>query len=204
MANITAVIVPKFATSLHILENIYVHILERNPFSVQSAIKDSVRNGAWKFTRWIVTISLRCEIIFLFLSQFWNCGFTSTHRRIRSVIKNSVRNETWKFTGWRVTISLRCEFIFLFLKQNMCCGYSKQPSQWDGCFEHPKQMFKLMDKLFAIYAYFCIWTYGLCQRKRDGPFPCSVYGRYKLNIKFWLFPCDGNSGKLCLTWIHGS
>ena len=28
----------------------------------------------------------------------------------------------------------------------MCCGYSKEPSQWDGSFEHPKHMFKVIDK----------------------------------------------------------
>ena len=36
--------------------------------------------------------------------------------------------------------------IFLFLNQNICCGYSKEPSQRDGSFEHPKDMFRLMDK----------------------------------------------------------
>ena len=28
----------------------------------------------------------------------------------------------------------------------MCCGYLKEPSQWDGSFEHPKHTFKLMDR----------------------------------------------------------
>ena len=28
----------------------------------------------------------------------------------------------------------------------MCCGYAKEPSHLDGSFEHPKHMFKLMDK----------------------------------------------------------
>ena len=36
--------------------------------------------------------------------------------------------------------------IFLFLNKNICCGYSKEPSQWDGSFEHPKHMLKLMGK----------------------------------------------------------
>ena len=36
--------------------------------------------------------------------------------------------------------------IFLFLNRNICCGYSKERSQWDSSFEHPKQIFKLMDK----------------------------------------------------------
>ena len=41
--------------------------------------------------------------------------------------------------------------IFLFLNQNICCGYSKEPSQRDGSFEHPKHMLKLMGKkIFTI------------------------------------------------------
>ena len=41
--------------------------------------------------------------------------------------------------------------IFLFLNQNICCGYSKEPSQWDGSFEQPKHMLKLMGKkIFTI------------------------------------------------------
>ena len=38
------------------------------------------------------------------------------------------------------------KLFFSFLNQNICCGYSKEPSQWDGSFEHPKHIFKLMDK----------------------------------------------------------
>ena len=34
----------------------------------------------------------------------------------------------------------------LLLIQNICCGYSKEPSQWDSSFEHPKHMFKFMGK----------------------------------------------------------
>ena len=36
--------------------------------------------------------------------------------------------------------------IFLFLNQNICCGYSKELSQGDGSFEHPKHMLKRMGK----------------------------------------------------------
>ena len=40
---------------------------------------------------------------------------------------------------------------FLILNQNICCGYSKEPSQGDGSFEHPKHMLKLMGKkIFTI------------------------------------------------------
>ena len=51
--------------------------------------------------------------------------------------------------------------IFLFLNQNICCGYSKEPSQWDGSFEHPKHMLKLMGKkIFTVlhWIFLFIWT----------------------------------------------
>ena len=38
------------------------------------------------------------------------------------------------------------KYFFLFLDQNICCGYSKEPSQWDGSFEHPKYMINFMGK----------------------------------------------------------
>ena len=38
------------------------------------------------------------------------------------------------------------KLFILFLNQNICCGYSKEPSHWDASFEHPKHMFKLIDK----------------------------------------------------------
>ena len=55
------------------------------------------------------------------------------------------------------------KIIILFLNHNICCGYSKEPSQWDGSFERPKQMLKLMYKtIFTILRWkFCpIWTYA--------------------------------------------
>ena len=56
----------------------------------------------------------------------------------------------------RLNIRMRNKKIFfVFLNQNICCGYSKEPSQGDGSFEHPKHMFKPMDKKF--YAnFFCL------------------------------------------------
>ena len=40
----------------------------------------------------------------------------------------------------------------LFLIQNICCGYSK-----DGSFEHPKHMFKLIEKkIIQLYANFLL------------------------------------------------
>ena len=57
------------------------------------------------------------------------------------------------FRGSRVEISssivllsglqlrVRTGIFSLFLIQNICCGYSKELSQRDGSFEHPKHMF---------------------------------------------------------------
>ena len=42
------------------------------------------------------------------------------------------------------------KLIFLFLNQNIGCGYSKEPSQLDSSFEHPKHMLKLMGKKIFI------------------------------------------------------
>ena len=43
------------------------------------------------------------------------------------------------------------KIVFLFLNRNICCGYSKELSQWDGSFERPKHMWKLMGKkIFTI------------------------------------------------------
>ena len=52
---------------------------------------------------------------------------------------------------------------FIFFNQNIC-WYTKEPSHWDGSFEHPKQMLKLMNKeMFMILNSKClpIWTYGI-------------------------------------------
>ena len=37
-------------------------------------------------------------------------------------------------------------FLISQPKHMICCGYSKEQSQGDGSFEHPKHMFKLMGK----------------------------------------------------------
>ena len=56
------------------------------------------------------------------------------------------------------------KLVFSFLNQNICCGYSKEPSQWDGSFEHPKHIIKLMGKdINAILGALTIliWTYAI-------------------------------------------
>ena len=43
-----------------------------------------------------------------------------------------------------------CSVVCAFVVRTPC-GYSKEPSQWDGSFEHPKHMLKLMGKrIFTI------------------------------------------------------
>ena len=45
----------------------------------------------------------------------------------------------------------------------MCCGNSKEPCQWDGSFEQPKHMIKLMGKEINVIlgaSTILIWTYG--------------------------------------------
>ena len=56
------------------------------------------------------------------------------------------------------------KIVFLFLDQNICCVHSKESSQRDGSFEHPKHMFKLMGKkIITILCSKCflIWSYPL-------------------------------------------
>ena len=54
-------------------------------------------------------------------------------------------------TGLKLRVCNR-KIFFLFLNQNICCGYSKEPSQWDGSFEHSKHMLKIMGKkIFTIF-----------------------------------------------------
>ena len=54
--------------------------------------------------------------------------------------------------------------IFLFINQNICCEYSKEPSQWDGSFEHPKHMLKIMGKkiltilCWIFFVYLNLWN----------------------------------------------
>ena len=49
-------------------------------------------------------------------------------------------------TGLQIRVCNLKLFFFQFLNQNICCGYTKEPAHWDGSFEHPKHMFKLIGK----------------------------------------------------------
>ena len=60
--------------------------------------------------------------------------------------------EMYSFVLSGLQIKVRIGKLFsLFLVQNISCGFSKEPSQRDGSFEHPKHMLKLMGKkIFTI------------------------------------------------------
>ena len=62
------------------------------------------------------------------------------NRNISSKIK---RSKVTDYAALRVRNKI---LIDLFINQNIFCGYSNEPSQWDGSFEHPKRMLKLMGK----------------------------------------------------------
>ena len=74
--------------------------------------------------------------------------------------------------------------IILFLNQNICCGYSKEPSRWEGSFEHPKHMFRLLGKnIFAILRSKILrnWTYvkvSLCDYRMSIHHLSSIYQQF--------------------------
>ena len=49
-------------------------------------------------------------------------------------------------------------------------GYSKESSQWDGSFEHPKLMFKLMGKKIITILHFFILFHSAFRTQVKGPF----------------------------------
>ena len=62
----------------------------------------------------------------------------------RSIIFSHVKL-FFSVSGPQIRVCNR-KLSFLFLNQNICCGYTKKTSRWDSSFEHPKHMFKLIDK----------------------------------------------------------
>ena len=47
--------------------------------------------------------------------------------------------------------------IFLFINLNVCLGCSREPSHWDGSFEHPQHMFWLSNKKNYFQIHDLIW-----------------------------------------------
>ena len=64
-------------------------------------------------------------------------------------------------SGLQIRVCTR-KLFFLLLNQNICCGYSKEPSHWNGSFEHPKHMYELKGKEINVILSaqtILIWTY---------------------------------------------
>ena len=106
------------------------------------------------------------------------------------------------------------KLFFLLLNKNICCGYSKEPSQWDDSFKHPKHMFKLMgNEINAILGAktILIWIHGSSKRRSFLPilvkiWPCGIGGvglktncwRHMMNI-IWPAPDNEWSQELTLS-----
>ena len=58
------------------------------------------------------------------------------------------------FSGLQIRVG---KLFFLFLNQNICCGNLLEPSQWDIFLEHPKHVFKFMDKKIIKISYCCFF-----------------------------------------------
>ena len=96
------------------------------------------------------------------------------------------------------------KLFFLFLNQNICCGYSEEPSHRDGSFEHPRHMFRLMDKkiitILCNFFFLLNWPYHFLWVKMSWctlpPHlitlsPISTLGVYMLNLfTFTVLNCE--------------
>ena len=82
-------------------------------------------------------------------------------------------NANWNFNMPPDKSDGNQKLIFLYLNLNICCWYSKELSRWDGAFEHPKHMLKLVDKKICIilrrfyFAYLDPWKAENCQKAED-------------------------------------
>ena len=77
------------------------------------------------------------------------------------------------------------KLLFLFLNQNICCGCSKEPSNWDCSFEHPKHMFRLIGMKIIIIL--CLTLKGSITITADDKFCDSFPNLIFKNIKVWYF-----------------
>ena len=97
-------------------------------------------------------------------SSWWDGSFEHTKCMLKMMDKQIftidskilfISNES-SFTTTSQTIDNPDNLVFLFLNQNISCGDSKEPSQWEGSFEHTKLMLKLMDKKLFLRSKFCL------------------------------------------------
>ena len=60
----------------------------------------------------------------------------------------SINYWTWHLSRKKDIFERKIVIIFLSTRY----GYSKEPSQWDSSVVRPKQMYKLMDKIYIFYS----------------------------------------------------
>ena len=126
----------------------------------------ALQSSQWGRESWL--------LCFVCLPGIWwlLCGsFSQCHRFVCSwwlwyfliiltIFDNCYIHGIYSYSQALLKLKLRVRInrlIFLLFNQNICCGYSKEPSQWDGSFEHPKHMLKCMGKkIFTIlHSKFC-------------------------------------------------
>ena len=63
-----------------------------------------------------------------------------------------ITKNLYKEIKFKPSVCAQQKIFFLFLNPKICCGYSKEPSQRDGSFEHPKHLVEMMGKkIITIY-----------------------------------------------------
>ena len=111
-------------------------------------------------------------------------GFAMASHRLRALVKIFTITDLWQSFGtwclflyWLAWTSPQSEhsawpqirvcnwkLFFYFSTKTYVVGTQKEPSQWDGSFEYPKHMLKLMDKkLIAISCWHFLlnWPFAL-------------------------------------------
>ena len=71
--------------------------------------------------------------------------------------------------------SLPIELLVFITQLNIRCGYSKEPSQIDGSFEHPKEMFALMGKKIRTILCFKGFLIGINEKFHICTFHAAVH-----------------------------
>ena len=90
------------------------------------------------------------EMVCWKLSQ-WDNSFEHSKQMFKLMDKTECSTFYVYLYLWLTHTSLQInvrnwKLFILFLNQNICCVYSKEPSQWDGSFEHSHHMFTLLGK----------------------------------------------------------
>ena len=119
-----------------------------------------------EITKWLFLFSNLMELIWLLcnininINIFW-CNITVTSVNLK-IFEQAFNRK----------------IVFLFLNQHICCGYSKEPSQWEGSFEHPKHMLKIIGKkIFTILHWNFVYL-NLCWSTETFYSSTTVYNKF--------------------------